>query len=224
MMVRDWNSFKEPLEHEIDLCSISLDVEGFRVDAKKDKPEGIRDHCCPETEGSPRLKSCDYFYLYGKKFICIEFSDLHRQYIDCNISFQKIKKIIKQLPRKDKRLIRDIEPDKIIFREVTKKFKDTDFLLKTIYDPKFDKIINLPDRELAHYFFVIWHHHKENELTEFHYENELISEIDIVRLIDSIQDKLRIRLSQESVYKLESKDIYILTLKIFQEKYCSFPS
>lgn len=262
MTARDWDSFREKLEHEINSCSISIDAQGYRVDAKKGKPEGIRDHCCPETKDNPRLKSCDYFYLHEQKFFCIEFSDLHRQYIDRDAKFQKInglanRLLIEQLPREDRREllkevkglkvftqvkrviqqlrsvplskedehsflqgIREAEPLAIILNEIVKKFQDTDLLLKTIYHPECDKICNLPDRAMFRYFFVVWHPHNQTELKEL-YDNDVLSEIDIGRLFDPIQDNLRDTLRQKSFELLNSEQIFLLPLFMFKTRYCS---
>ena len=93
-------------------------------------------------------------------------------------------------------------------------------LLKTIYHPECDKICNLPDRAMPRYFLVVWHPHSQTELKAL-YDNDVLSEIDIGRLFDPIQDDLRDALRQKSFELLNSEQIFLLPLFIFKTRYCS---
>ena len=219
MASRNWDDFKEPLDHEISPCSIVLSSEGYRVDERNGGKQGIRDHSQIKDIAGNKLKCCDYFYLANGKFFCLEFSNLHRQYIDCNSSFNDITRVIKQLPKKEQRLLQHAHPEKIILNEIVKKFQHTDFLLKNIYDPNFHKITNLPDERLERHFFVIWYPHNETELLSI-YGREL-AEIDIARLFDSIQDKLRNELCCQLFAQLDGNQIFVIPLSTFSQKYCT---
>ena len=143
--------------------------------------------------------------------------------------FTQVKRVINQLrsvplSKEDEysflQGIREAEPLAIILNEIVKKFQDTDLLLKTIYHPECDKICNLPDRAMSRYFFVVWHPHNQTELKEL-YDNDVLSEIDIGRLFDPIQDKLRDTLRQTLFELLNGEQIFLLPLLMFKTKYCS---
>ncbi|MFZ7306502.1 hypothetical protein, partial [Avibacterium avium] len=110
MTAKDWHDFKELIDHEITPCDIALSSEGYRVDERRDDFQGIRDYSQVKDSRGNKLKCCDYFYLYRKHFFCLEFSNLCRQYIDCNLRFNTIKSV-KSLCKKYKRpIIRLINP------------------------------------------------------------------------------------------------------------------
>ena len=143
--------------------------------------------------------------------------------------FTQVKRVIQQLrsvplSKEDEHSflqgIREAEPLAIILNEIVKKFQDTDLLLTTIYHPECDKICNLPDRAMFRYFFVVWHPHNQTELKEL-YDNDVLSEIDIGRLFDPIQDNLRDTLRQKSFELLNSEQIFLLPLFMFKTRYCS---
>lgn len=213
MSARDWDSFKEKLEHEIESCSVSLEVDGYRVDEKRGKPKGIRDHCCPTTEENPTPKSCDYFYLYENKFFCIEFSDLMRQYENENKTYQGLK--AKQENKAERKMLKRTQPESILLDEYRNKICDTDYLLRIMYTSSPQLINNLPKESLPKYFFVVWH------------IKDGLSDIDVARFSSLLEDKLKNKLINEFKRRcsthlpLTNDSIYFLTVDMFKERYIS---
>jgi hypothetical protein len=218
---KNWKDFREVIEHEITPCDIILSSEGYRVDERKGCASGIRDYSGVKDSFGNKLKCCDYFYLFNNSFFCLEFSNLYRQYIDCTIRFTRIKNIISKKSKQDtKPILRLVNSKNIIFAEIIKKFRDTDFLLNKIYHTDFTQIGGLPDiSSLSRYFFIIWHFHNESEINNIYKAQEL-SDIDIARLFDSIQDTLRNELCRQPFWKLNGEKIFIIILSEFQELYC----
>ena len=93
--IKSWDDFLELIEHELPNCPIDLQASAYRVDDSKDrsKPYGIRSHCqILNPADNSTIKTCDYFHIKDKKFLCVEFSDL---FLQQQIKDESIKKILK---------------------------------------------------------------------------------------------------------------------------------
>lgn len=205
MTVRKWESFLEQLDHEIARCSIQLNAFGYRVDDKIGALPGIREHSQIKDSQGNKIKCCDYFYLHGNKFFCLEFSDLYAQYEYEDAFYQTL--LDKADDRRQKRRLNRFKPINVIFNEVNKKFLDTDYLLKHLYHQDFTLISDLPESTLPKYFLVVWH------LGE-------LDRIDTARLFDKLQDDLRNELIKRTFIHLDGENLFIVPLNLFENRYC----
>lgn len=207
MCIRDWESFKEFLEHDIQNCDLILNVEGYRVDEKKKSgyPQGIRNHCLLKSPQGNNIKCCDYFYLWNDKFFCLEFSDIALQLEYLTDIYESL--LDKKTDKAQRHYLKKFTPQKHIQIEIQEKFVDTEYLLAHLYGSESTRISNLPSHKLPKYFFLIWH-------------QKDLDNIDCARFLDFIQDKLKDKLARQPFVYLDINKIYFITLTIFQQKYC----
>lgn len=219
-MSKDWNDFEEEIDHELRECD-KLGTKGHRVDEKKGCPEGIRNYSrISQHLNNSSIKSCDYFFINLERghFYCLEFSDLLAQKkIYPKIPFKGIEETLKKYLNGENiqrnvitKIIKITKADTIIKAELIDKIRDTDLLIKYIYDDSFSRITNLPERDLEKYFFIV-------------YKGDDSS--DSIRIFDDMLSSMKISSLNKTLCplnnsKIKPENIFFLELEEFKSRYC----
>ncbi|WP_294087989.1 hypothetical protein [uncultured Actinobacillus sp.] len=219
-MSKDWNDFEEEIDHELRECD-KLGKRGHRVDEKRGYSDGIRNYSqISQHLANSSVKSCDYFLINSNKghFYCLEFSDLLEQKkLSPKIPFKDFKLAIRgylkleDTPRSAiKKITKITDPDSIIKAELIDKIRDTDLLIKYIYDDSFSRITNLPERDLEKYFFIV-------------YKGDGSS--DSIRIFDDMLSSMKISSLNKTLCslnnsKIKPENIFFLELEEFKSRYC----
>ncbi|WMN98952.1 hypothetical protein NI380_18745 [Vibrio parahaemolyticus] len=119
---RNFDSFREMIDHELPLETIKLEQEGFKIDG--DTKSSLKSYCnfCD-------LKSADYFISRSKKTYVVEFSDILDQE---HKTIQKIEEIKKcNISPAHKKTICE-GYFRTVVQEMKEKFKDTDVIYKSL--------------------------------------------------------------------------------------------
>lgn len=214
MSKKSWNDFLEPMNHEINNCSITLEVKACRVDNGC-----IKDYCqINNPESNNQVKSCDYFYIPDGRnlFLCIEFSDLLSQKynIDKNVDEIKTSKIKR---KKANHIIAIYNSSSVISNEIENKITGTDFILKKLYSGECDQYIDdIPRNNFNKYHFLVVYYLPSSD------------EIDRARMSDfqgdefkKEKDKLKSKLAILSLNHIDIKEVHWLEIRTFKEIYCN---
>ncbi|URJ84748.1 hypothetical protein M9411_08605 [Pasteurella multocida] len=219
MKVRDWDSFRENIDHEMRRENKTLNKSAHRVDEKRGGKNGIREYSqISKSLDYSNIKSCDYFLVDTQKghFYCLEFSDLLAQKEPFSkVPYARILKDLRKNSMVERHVIKTIKkitnPNYIIKKELIEKIEDTDILLKYIYSMEFSLINNLPSSSLDKYFFIIYCGDGNS--------------IDNIKFFDNLLDEMKISALNKSLSifnnrEIKPNNIFFMSLDKFEEKYC----
>lgn len=209
--IKSWNDFLELMLHQIRDCDVDLNTDAYRVDDARRKPNGIRTHCKIDNPANNQtIKTCDYFHIISEKslFLCVEFSDLFAQQTKRDDTIKKIRELDIDNSEKNQ-IIKSFNSNKVISDELAQKFRDTDFILRRLYENCQAYIKDLPCSTYEKHFLVVYYLPNADTVDE-------------ARFLDKENDKFKLQslLATSQFTYLDISRIHSVEISDFKARYC----